>query len=290
MSSVTKLTMGRISYLNCVPFYHYLEQSGFQGEYITGVPSELNRLLQDGKLDISPSSSFEYARNWRDYLLLPGHSISAVSQVKSVLLFSPVPLSELSGRKVSVTGESATSVNLLRIILREFYNLHDVTDIVPEGPVETLIEQQQPALLIGDRALLLAEQLPCNGMHIYDLATIWHQHTGLPFVFALWMISRNALDCHTPELISLKQQLNRSYEKLMQTSKQVASLIAGRVGLEMEMIVDYWQTIDYRLEKEHLSGLQLFFKLCHKYNLLIEEPKLDFFDDQWDCGMESRTL
>ena len=101
MELSTQLRLGFIPYLNCVPCFHYLKENGFHGELVGGVPAELNLLLQQGQLDVSPSSSFEYARNWQDYLLLPGHSISSIGRVKSVLFFSPVEISELSGEKIA---------------------------------------------------------------------------------------------------------------------------------------------------------------------------------------------
>ena len=275
MDSSAQLTLGHIPYLNCVPFFHHLKDNGFRGEFVTGVPADLNRRLQLGQLDVSPSSSFEYARNWQNYLLLPDQSISSVGKVKSVLLFSPVELKELSGRQIAITSESATSINLLRIIFREFYDLHNVTDVVPDLPIEALIEQQQPALLIGDRALRLANQLP-SSMHIFDLGEIWYQQTGLPFVFALWMVYRNSLDKFAVELEDLNRQLLQSREQLINDPYLLATDVAETIGLRVETVVDYWETIDYRLDRAHLQGLQLFFSLCKKYYLLEEEPELNF--------------
>jgi len=275
MESPAALTMGHIPYLNCVPFYYHLKKNGFQGEFITGVPSELNRMLQCGQLNVSPSSSFEYARNWQNYLLLPNHSISSVGQVKSVLLFSPVDWTELSGRQIAITGESATSINLLRIIFREFFAMQDVTDVVPDIPIETLVAENKPALLIGDRALSLAHQCP-PGMKIFDLGEIWHQKTGLPFVFALWMIDRSALARFSENLADLGGQLMVSREQIVNNPYPAVADVATRVGLDTETIVDYWNTIDYRLGNDHLQGLQLFFKLCKKHKLLEEEPELTF--------------
>jgi chorismate dehydratase len=277
MDSSSQLTLGYITYLNCVPFFHYLKDSGFCGQFVAGVPSELNQMLQQGQVDASPSSSFEYARNWKNYLILPGHSISSIGKVKSVLLFSPVPLSELSGRKVAITGESATSINLLRIIFREFYQFDDVTDVVPEAPIEDLIRQHQPALLIGDRALHLAGQLP-QGVQAFDLGEIWYQYTGLPFVFALWMVNRNSLDTFSDAFAVLGRQLQSSCRQLISDPYPLASVLVNKVGLEAEAIVDYWQTIDYRLEKQHLQGLQLFFQLCVKYHLLERQPEINFLE------------
>lgn len=275
MDSSIELTLGHIPYINCVPFFHHLKEHGFQGKFVSGVPSELNRMLQQGALAASPSSSFEYARNWKNYLLLPHHSISSIGRVKSVLLFSPVDLKELSDRQIALTGESATSINLLRVILNEFYQLNNVTDVVPDVPIEDLIKQQQPALLIGDRALRLAHQLP-PGIKVFDLGDIWYQQTGLPFVFALWMINRNALDRFALQLADLGRQLLKSREQLLKKPDLQAMVVAESVGLAVATIIDYWETIDYRLEKDHLLGLQLFFQLCKKYNLLDDEPELNF--------------
>ncbi|MCW8892284.1 MAG: futalosine synthase, partial [Deltaproteobacteria bacterium] len=107
MVTNAELTLGYIPYLNCVPFFRCLKDNGFKGEFVSGVPSELNQMLQAAELDVSPSSSFEYARNWRDYFVLPNHSISSVGPVRSVLLFSPFELAELKGQQIAITGESA---------------------------------------------------------------------------------------------------------------------------------------------------------------------------------------
>ncbi len=275
MNSMTDLALGYSPYLNCVPYYYYLRQCGFRGRYVSGVPSALNQMLRSGDLDASPSSSFEYAQNWRDYMLLPNLSISAIGKVTSVLLFSPVSLPELSGSNIAITGESATSINLLRIILREFYGLHDVTDTVPVEPVENLISQGSPALLIGDRALSLAAKQP-DGMHVFDLGDIWYAHTGLPFVFALWMVARSALVHSSTELNALGEQLNQSHAMLKSAPVPIAKAIAEQTEHEVDAILAYWNTINYELGKAHLSGLQLFYQLCHKHSLLTEIPELHF--------------
>lgn len=275
MDSTAGFTVGHIPFLNCVPCFHFLKESGFAGRLVSGVPSALNSLLQQRKLDISPSSSFEYAQHWRDYLLLPGHSISSVGKIQSVLLFSPVELSALNGRKIAITGESATSINLLRVLLREFVGLEDVSDSVPSEPVENLIARQEPALLIGDRALRAAAAQPA-GMKIYDLGEVWYQQTGLPFVFALWMIRREALGTYSAQLESLSGQLWQSYEKVMQEPEPIAALHTVATGLNVSQIVDYWHGIDYRLDDEQLEGLQLFFRLCEKHKLLQQAPPVEF--------------
>ena len=75
----TKLRIGKISYVNMYPIFHALEGE-FRNpsyEFVEGYPSELNRMLRDGELDVSPSSSIEYLRHKDMYTYLDGHSVSS---------------------------------------------------------------------------------------------------------------------------------------------------------------------------------------------------------------------
>ncbi|MFO7812466.1 MAG: menaquinone biosynthesis protein [Pelovirga sp.] len=269
------LTLGYISYLNCIPFFACLKDQGFQGKLVPGVPSALNLMLQQGEIDASPSSSFEYARNWRDYLLLPGHSISSVGSIASVLLFSPREPSRLDGVEIALTGESATSINLLEILLRDYYGLSDVVTTVPDASVEELVSMGKPALLIGDRALKLSSAIPA-GVGVYDLGKLWHQNTGLPFVFALWMVRKKVVAQHAEALGRLGEQLLQSRQSVLQHPQRFAEGAAQQTIMTPEQIVSYWSSISYVLDNEHLKGLTLFFERCFKHGLLQEVPPLNF--------------
>ena len=278
MPKKSQFTVGHISYLNCVPFFYFLREFGFSGKLVSGVPSELNRMLQQGEIDVSPSSSFEYARNWRKYILLPGHSISSTGPVKSVLLFSPVPLASLSSKTISVTGDSATSINLLRVLLREYVGLEKVNDQVPEQPVENMINEKHPALLIGDRALRMAENLP-SGMLCFDLGQLWYQYTGLPFIFALWMARKESLSQHPEELFHLEHQLSKSRERFFKEIDSPPEGLDHESILSESQQIDYWKGIDYDLDDKHIQGLKLFIELCLKYELLTERPNIEFLQE-----------
>ncbi|ORJ59100.1 menaquinone biosynthetic enzyme MqnA/MqnD family protein [Geothermobacter hydrogeniphilus] len=266
------LRVGHISYVNCVPFFHFLHQSGFNGEIVSGVPSELNRLLAAGDIDLSPSSSFEYALHWRDYQLLPGHSISSNGPVRSVLLFSPVALEELSGKSIAVTGESATSINLLQVLLREFHGCRDLDCEVPGGSVEEVIADGGSALLIGDRALRAA--MRGGGGKIYDLGELWFRHTGLPFVFALWIVRRDAAAAKPEELSRFVRQLAAAREMAESDLQALAAVTPERSWLGEEGLVSYWRQMSYDFQDRHRRGLELFFRLCGKHGLLAEQPEL----------------
>jgi chorismate dehydratase len=272
------LRIGRIAYLNVAPYFHYLQQEGFTGDVVAGVPSELNSMLANGSIDACPSSSFEYGLNADDYYLLPGHSISSVGPVHSVMLFTPGSLATLSGAEVAITGESATSINLLRVLLKEFCNINDVSYRVPAGEVEDHLKQGQSALLIGDRALAAAKDCP-PGFLMTDLGALWYHFTGLPFVFALWILRREAATKKIDDLIELSGQLQRSRQKAFGHLSEMATQLSDNTVFSAKQLEDYWRGMSYYLDGSHIEGLRLYFTLCHKHGLLEKVPDFHFFPE-----------
>lgn len=270
------ITIGRIAYLNVAPYFHYLTEQGFSGEVVAGVPADLNRMLAEGSVDACPSSSFEYGLHAEDYLLLPGHSISSIGPVHSVLLFTPGPLNDLSGSEIAITGESATSINLLQVLLKEFCRVGDVSFRVPDRAVEACLRDGRNALLIGDRALRAAQDCPA-GFQITDLGALWYHFTGLPFVFALWILRREAVDKFPAAVNTLAMQLKASRDYAFDHLPEMAARLSAATGFSAPLLEEYWRGISYDLTDGHLEGLQLYFALCRKHGLLERVPEFHFF-------------
>lgn len=271
-----KLTLGHIDYLNCVPFFHYLRECGFQGDIIKGVPAQLNRMLSEGRIDASPSSSFEYGRNFSKYTLVPGHSISAFNQVQSVILFSRNSLEEIKHQPIYLTGESATSVHLLKVLLQQFYQWDTIEGIVPEEPPERLLEQGHPVLLIGDKALKYRCKLMDSEWHCYDLAQLWAHHTGLPFVFALWIARRDIDPLKQDALQSLATQLCCARTLAEKNINYLAHHQPQNSWITAQQLISYWHAMSYDLDQPHLEGLRLFFHYCYKFNFFQKNPEIGF--------------
>lgn len=271
------LTIGHITYVNCIPFFHYLKESGFIGEIVRGVPAELNRLLSTGKLDICPSSSIEYAHKASDYLLLPGHSISSCGPVQSVLLFTDIPLVDLDGQPIAITGESATSVALLQILLKEFMHISDVVCKKAAEPLDISPGQSLPMLLIGDRALKARKKL-AGSCTIIDLGELWHHYTGLPFVFALWIVNRQIVANKGKEIREFADQLNTARERAFLSLEEMAHTVPEREWMGAQGLIDYWKHVSYDLDPQHIEGLRCFYQLLEKHGLIKEAPVLTFFE------------
>ncbi|RMF43959.1 MAG: futalosine synthase [Deltaproteobacteria bacterium] len=243
---------------------------------MSGVPARLNAMLASGDIDLCPSSSFEYGRAARDYLLLPGQSISSLGPVRSVLLFSRRPLKEFDGVPIAVTGESATSINLLKVLLRHYYGCERVDCFVPDEAVEKVIAGGGDALLIGDRALKMARET--GGEGLYDLGEIWWRNTGLPFVFALWIVRRQAVREHADDVLSFSRQLAAARNHALADLEALARRADCPDWFDQTSLVDYWRRMSFDLTDRHLEGLQLYFDLCLRYGLLPEKVRPEFVD------------
>lgn len=263
------LRIGRIPYINCYPVYGGIDRGVVQlpGTLVTGVPSALNRQMAAGGLDISVVSAVEYARDADRYLLLPDLAISCDGPVRSVLLFSRVPASQLDGRRVMVSTSSMTSVELLSLLFQHVWRCRP--EFVPGdaevGDLRHFADEAHDArLVIGDAALLLqVERLrsegPLAGLypHVYDLGQEWHRWTGLPFVFAVWVAQRSV-----PVQASLAAHaaLIASRDWGLAHLGSLAAQAALATGVARATCEHYLSGLDYRLSYPHLAGLTEFFR------------------------------
>ena len=273
------LTIGRIDYANVTPIFHALREhfpcSGYR--FTGGVPADLNALLAAKKIDVCPSSSIEYAIHSERYLILHGLSISSMGPVASVLLFSRVPIEELDGREIILSAESATSVNLLRILMRKRFNCTCRYAVSAGPPAETLCST--PALLlIGDAALRSSMAVAGTGLRIYDLGSLWYEWTGLPFVFALWLCTRTAAKDRHQEVWQLAFQLVQAKGFAGREREIIADVSPEAAWMGREGLITYWrENISYELGEAQQEGLRLFYRYAAELGLIPQAPELHFF-------------
>lgn len=279
-----KLRAGKISYLNLLPIFISLEdmQASSRYEFIEGYPSELNRMLREGELDISPSSSIEYLRDKDSYMHLKGHSISSRGAVRSILLFSRIPLDDICKNDIMATHQSETSIAMLRIILQSFYG-HDCTLKVTDAPFYEAIEKHSAYMAIGDDALralhnatVLDIEKPedCHAMcsishqvfYVYDIGELWRLHTGLPSVYALWTYRADLPERKLRLIEDFERDLGEATLRTMKNLKGIA--LRSGVDIPAEDIVSYWKGITYDLPNDCLEGLNLFEKYLREAGIL----------------------
>jgi chorismate dehydratase len=279
-----KLKIGRIPYANLFPIFHYLDTHCDNSEYtfIKGVPSKLNKMLRAGELDISPSSSIEFLKNKSRYRILPWHSISSTGQIKSILLFSLVPLNQLGGKTIAVSSESDTSAAMLKIILKEFCALKCKFRKTDLHSVKNILSSASAVLHIGDTAMREAKKIESgvrsqeSGIHntklithnselyVYDLGELWYKYTGLPFVYALWVVRKKALDEKTDLIKKLSSDLINAKKYADRKLSLIAREAPQKKWISEKDLVNYWNIISYDFTDKHLEGLRLFEKYALK--------------------------
>ncbi len=247
--------LGRIGYVNMAPVFFRLDADV---EEIVGVPTELNRKLIAGELDVAPISSIAYAREADHLRLLPRLCVSSEGAVESIQLISKTPLQRI--RTIAVTPESATSVVLTRVLLPDAEHL----------PLEAFASGDAEAqLLIGDAALRSAFEDPTPH---HDLGRLWLERTGLPMVFAVWA----APEPTHPGLAELEEALVASVRAARAEPEQLAFSSAERYGYPPGFLARYFEKLRYRFGPRERAGLYTFLELARDVGELDEVPELRF--------------
>lgn len=262
-----RLRIGRFSFSNLFPIFHELDRIAGPDRYqfVEGVPSHLNREIREGTIDISPSSSIEYLKNPGLYHLIPNHSISATGPVRSILLFSRNQIDQLEGKVILTTSHSETSVLLLEIMLKKFYGINTPTRSA-SGRLDDVMKTAAAYLLIGDEALSAAASR--TDYHTYDLGKIWHDHTGMPFTYALWLMRSNCCADHPELLAQFIDDLDEAKASARSRYREIAPLSPLAGILPVEDIVAYWEGITYDFGPKQQRGLDLFAQLARELSLL----------------------
>jgi chorismate dehydratase len=245
------IRLGRISYVNMAPVFHRLDADV---EEVTGVPTDLNRRLVAGEIDLAPISSIEYARNADRLRILPRLCVGSEGAVDSIQLVSRKPLEQV--RTVAVTPESATSVVLTKVLL-------------PEAAHVPLGEEADAKLLIGDAALKSAFEDPTPH---YDLGRLWLERTGLPMVFAVWAAPEPVAD----GLVELEEALVQSVRLARAEPEQLAHEASERYGYPAGFLARYFEKLRYRFGPRERAGLITFLELARDAGELDEVPELRF--------------
>ncbi len=254
------MRLGRIGYINCYPVYGAMYRGivAPPATLVTGTPNELNDRLADGRLDVSVISAVAYAQHAAQLDLLQDVSISSDGPVRSVMLFSRRPPRELAGARVLVSSSSRTSVLLLDLLAKDYWQAPFRTEVAPTELRDLAALAAVPhdaVLVIGDGALLLG----ASGAYpfVVDLGEEWKRWTGLPFVFAVWAARRDVdraavKDVHKALLASRKWGLAHIGELAEAASR------ATNVGVGA--CIEYFGGLDYGLSYRHLAGLTDFLR------------------------------
>lgn len=249
------LRVGAVSFLNTVPLIEGLDdEPGI--EVVADLPSRLARSLDAGTIDVGLIPVAEYLRGVGGEIV-PGLCIGAHGPVRTVKMFSQVPLARIE--RVSVDRGSRSSVALMNVLLAELYGLRpELEEFEPRR--EALFDRAPTALVIGDRA----DAIEGTGMLVVDLAALWNEVTGLPFVFATWVLSPRLAP--GPERDRLIEALQAAYRRGREHLDELARREASARGMDLHRVTSYWREhVHYDLGPQEIKGMERFADLARKH-------------------------
>ncbi|MCX8124695.1 MAG: menaquinone biosynthesis protein [Spirochaetes bacterium] len=267
------MKLGYINYLNCFPFYyHMFHVKPLNGvEVVPAYPSQLNQMLIEGKLDMSPISSAAYAQGQDSLKLLPQFCLSSIGYVRSVILVSKKPIEMLDNCTVGLSHASQTSVVLLKILLQKFYGV--LPHYVSSDPFATLGDIDAK-LVIGNEAMM-HEQEPVP--YIYDLGDLWLQKTGYPVVFAVFAVRSDAITRYNDIINDVCASYRTSLDTLNTNPADLIAKARQRYPDIAYDIAHYYTLLKFEFTEKLKEALMQYYAMAWQLQLLPPVSSLQFF-------------
>ncbi|MGZ5436951.1 MAG: menaquinone biosynthetic enzyme MqnA/MqnD family protein [Pyrinomonadaceae bacterium] len=263
----TRPRIAASSYLNTAPliwsFIHGSQRE--QVELFTDTaPARCAEMLVNGEVDVALVPIIEYQRI-PDIAIIPDVCVGSRTAVRSVVLVTRKNnLKKVES--VALDESSRTSVTLVKIIFREFLGFEPKwATSAPD--LKSMLAHADAALIIGDPAM----KIPREEFRVYDLATLWHEFTGFGFVFAMWMLRKDAVE----KVRSVDFAAAR--DEGLANLNDIERTYVEQIGLSRNEIRDYLtEKIVFRVDEEMKKGLKRYFELARKHALIESAKELVF--------------
>ncbi|HVS82537.1 MAG TPA: menaquinone biosynthesis protein [Pyrinomonadaceae bacterium] len=255
------------SYLNTAPliwsFIHGSKRHNVE-LFTDEAPARCAEMLTLGEVDAALVPVIEYQR-MADVVIVPDVCVGSRSAVRSVVIATRRNnLKKV--KRVALDDSSRTSVALVKIIFREFLGFEPEWQSSPPD-LDVMLKENDAALIIGDPAM----KIPRDQFRVFDLATLWHEHTGFGFVFAMWMARASEAD-HMRAI-----DFAAARDEGLANLDEIAARHANQIALSRDEIKDYLtRNIAFRMDEDMKQGLQLYFDLARKHQQIEEVKPLKF--------------
>ena len=244
-----KNTIGRVSFINCEPLFHGLDESW---NVLPAPPSWLTGHLLRRDCILAPIPAADYAKNSDKLVLVPDLAISSKGEVGSVLLFGNVGVGDMD--KIATPSDSATSVTLLKYLISKRGLNPEYVEMGPD--LDGMLKECNGCLLIGDRALESARSNP--DLVKMDLGLEWRNVSGHPMVFGVFAARKDS------DMDFVKSAHNALLERLIQfendvtVRRDVIDISCVKSSQNYDRLERYFGEVINRIDPDDLAGLELF--------------------------------
>lgn len=268
------LRLGVVSFLNARPLIEGLATEP-RVSCVFCVPADLPEQLAGGAVDAALIPLVDVLRGRGRFGIVSDACIACDGETMTVRVFSQVPPDRVD--TLWADADSHTSVALARVLWRELYGRDlrieafdaRVTDPGRYGSV----------LLIGDKVV---DPRRAGFAYEVDLGGAWRQHTGLPFVFAVWAVraapESAALSDRAEELARL---LGAARDRGVRRAAAIARAEGPAHGWPAALAERYLaRCLSYTLDARAVAGAERFARHCAALGLVPADAALT-----WPAGL-----
>lgn len=272
-----RLRVAAISFLNPAPllwdFEHEPAATRLRTRYDVRytLPSICATQLAGGEADLGliPIASLA---TLPQVVAVPGCTIASLQQVRSIQLVLQPGATLHSIRTIAADAASRSSAAYVRTLLQTFYGNGPEFQERP-ADLPAMLQEHDAALLIGDPALLALEKRAGSGAFAdctwIDVASLWHSHTGLPWVAAVWAVRPESLARCGISREDLIDDLVASRDAGLQHTDDLVAEWLPRLPLPRGTICTYLtENIHYTLDDRCLHAIERFYGLAHACGVL----------------------
>jgi predicted solute-binding protein len=301
---IDNLQIGMIPYWNLLPFKYELVRQQKYGsfELKSGMPTQINKWLQDGQVHLAPCSSI--CLSFSGFEMAVPMGVSSNGAVQSVYLglqIEHAPLLEILQQRLVEVAEI-----FLHSTQSQSFDARRVADLMWEaiGDLPNVDLSLCPSLKVTKASatsnmltkiiyniwfgatafsemskrkfsrvyndqrpieLVIGDEALGRQHQFYkviDLGQLWKDLTGLPFVFAVWQSRGTFINGWRRKILEIGEKAENRMK--IEPSVYYPSMLPSNEEGKMISLADYWKGINYKLGANEFRGLLIFLSLARK--------------------------
>ena len=205
------IRLGLGSWPSAIPYSWPLQQGliAWPGEIAVADAAEIDERMALGSLTVGLVSAEAYLRHQDTWLRSDRLALLAQGpHAQAAVLFSRHDLALLDGTTFAVQPAAGGERALLEALMRSEHSLV-ISTAERRGPLDLVLRDFPAVLMVGERALLTAQNLPVD-VRAYDLTDLWLKSTNLPYPVAVWAAQRTWAEDHPQVWTDLERLISQA--------------------------------------------------------------------------------
>lgn len=252
LQHLKKIKVAAVSYLNTKPLLYGVKRSPAlleQMELVEDFPAKIGKMLVNNEVDLG-LIPVAYIPQLKDWKIVSDYCIGSTGPVETVCLFSDVPVDEIE--TVLLDYQSFSSINLCKVIFHHFWKKKVAYKPATPGYIDQ-IKGTTAGVIIGDR--VFEQKYGTQPQkYIYDLAEVWTDYTGLPFMMAAWIANK-----------TLPESFINAFNLANKAGLDNLAAVSAEIPYDYFDLETYFrEKISYDVNPDKIKALELFLQLMQE--------------------------